>query len=114
MPLFPLSQKRFDRILFLVYLVLVPLMIAAVLVIVLVQTSNTRDEAKAIAEQAKVLAHQTCVHTNRRDRIMRRVLNLSISLTKSLDSSLTPAQLDDLDRIRQLSLLLRPQSCAPV
>lgn len=108
-----LSGSRTDRILFLIYLVIVPLMIVVVLTIALVQTRDARHEAEATAQSAHEVAMQTCKHVNRRDQVLGSVVSLAVSLTRSLNQSLTPEQEQLLAKIEQQAKRLRPQDCTP-
>lgn len=108
-----LSDRRLDRVLFLIYLIVVPLMIVAVLAIALVQTRDARNEAKDTSAAARDVAHETCVHVNRRDRVLRSIVELGVSLTRSLNPDLTTQQQEQLDRIERRARALRPQDCSP-
>jgi sensor histidine kinase regulating citrate/malate metabolism len=99
-----LSPNRLDRILTLIYLIVVPLMIVAVLVIVVRQTHHARDEAKDLAEQ-------TCKHINSRDRVLSQVVELAVSITESLNTDLSDAQQKQLDDLEQTARRFRPQDC---
>lgn len=108
-----LTEYRRDRILVAVYLVVVPLMILTIVLIGAFQTRDARNEAKQTANEARMVAQQTCQHTNQRDRILNRMVHLFVSLTESSGAKLSADQQDMLDQIEAAAGRLRPQDCTP-
>jgi hypothetical protein len=86
-------------------------MILTIVLIGALQTRTARNEAKDTAADAQKVAQAACKATNKRDKLVKEVIQFSETLVR--EAPLTDEQQKELERIDKLVRALRPQDCTP-